>query len=159
MNHRVSSWKGDIRLHQAWMYLFLVGKARAINSLKCFIWRGWCYMTLINTKIIKSERMQSGWNLISVLIITWYHQPRCRVLTPPELSELGEDPMMREKIQFPTTPSCCCPPPTELRRRPIRGRCARTGRSSEWCLIDTRARTSSCSFLVLLQHTVHKSSH
>lgn len=52
-------------------------------------------------KNYKSEQMQRGRNLILILIITWYHHPQHSVLTPPECSDLGEDPMMREKIQFP----------------------------------------------------------
>lgn len=38
-----------------------------------------------------------------------YGQLALGVLTPPEHSKKGEDPMMGEKIQFPTPP---LPPPT-----------------------------------------------
>lgn len=83
------------------MYPFSVGDAQTITHLKYFIWRRWRYMMSINTEIIRSERIQSGQNLISVLnmasllLVSWHLQ---------STASRGEDPTMSEKIQFTTSP-------------------------------------------------------
>lgn len=99
------------------MYPFSAGDAQTITHLKYFIRRRWRYMMSINTEIIRSERIQSGQNLISVLnmasllLVSWHLQ---------STASRGEDPTMREKIQFTTSPPSY---PAGLMWRPIRAIC------------------------------------
>lgn len=71
------------------------------------------------TMILKTDVIQSEKGTTFGIVFN-YDQGQPRVLTPPPLRELGEDPMMREKIHFPAALCGWCSPPTGLGRQPIR---------------------------------------